>query len=337
MIHPQTGPPPQFQATTGRLCAPATPLPGGVCDGRNLINLNFAIAESEPWLQGYGLDMRFDKGLINSMPQTAHASCGGGAYVSAPSSSQTPGIVFSGQLLNPRSNFGQGQASPNPYNWLIGGTYQEIYSGTGGVLATNYDKVKAKLKRSSIKPKPLQGEAPGCTDTENCTLTGLPQEVYETTGDLTLNAWTVPANSRYVILVSGNLLINDTITVPQNQKSYLTFIVKGNITVASSVGGALAPTTCPAATVSQLDGFYSTDSSFIIQSTQDCATERMLSMQGALVVNARKTGGTFENQRSLCGNNSFVPTFTIRERLDMVLNTPEVLKTQNFLYQEVAP
>ncbi|MBI4084655.1 MAG: hypothetical protein HY431_02005, partial [Candidatus Levybacteria bacterium] len=61
-------------------------------DGRctnngSVTNLNFALAFSDSWLQGYGLDMRFDKGLINSMPQTAHASCGGGAYVSAPSSS----------------------------------------------------------------------------------------------------------------------------------------------------------------------------------------------------------------------------------------------------------
>ena len=271
------------------------------------------------------------------MPQTANASCGGGAFVSAPASGTTPGLVFSGQLINPRGNFGQGQASAPPYNWLVGGTYQETYSGAGSILATNFDQVKAKLKGSSIIPKPLKGAVAGCSDLASCTLTGLPQGVYEAAGDVTLNAWTVPANTRYVILVGGTLRINGIITVPRNQKAFLTFIVKGDIIVTANVGGVPAPTSCPAPDVSQLDGFYSTDKSFILQSASDCTTERMLSMQGALVVNARRGGGTFQNNRDLCGNNAFVPSFTIRERLDMILNTPEVLKTQNFLYQEVAP
>ena len=334
MVHPK---PPSYSVKPGINCQPSSATPGGVCNGNDIEDLNFAITQSQSWLQGYGLDLRFDKGLTNSMPQTANASCGGGAFVSAPASGTTPGLVFSGQLINPRGNFGQGQASAPPYNWLVGGTYQETYSGAGSILATNFDQVKAKLKGSSIIPKPLKGAVAGCSDLASCTLTGLPQGVYEAAGDVTLNAWTVPANTRYVILVGGTLRINGIITVPRNQKAFLTFIVKGDIIVTANVGGVPAPTSCPAPDVSQLDGFYSTDKSFILQSASDCTTERMLSMQGALVVNARRGGGTFQNNRDLCGNNAFVPSFTIRERLDMILNTPEVLKTQNFLYQEVAP
>jgi hypothetical protein len=63
----------------------------------------------------------------------------------------------------------------------------------------------------------------------------------------------------------------------------------------------------------------------------------MLNIEGAVIVNASKTGGRFINQRDLCGDNGTVPSFTITPRLDMILNAPPFLLQQSTVSREVAP
>jgi len=114
-------------------------------------------------------------------------------------------------------------------------------------------------------------------------------------------------------------------------------------------GSTDTPTLTPVPTVTpgptcfapqgEIQGFYSTDKSFIIQSKGGCPTvDLYLGIEGAIVVNADgKSGGTFTNNRTLCAGNANNPVFTIKERPDMILNAPNSYKITNFLYTEIAP
>jgi len=146
-----------------------------------------------------------------------------------------------------------------------------------------------------------------------------------------LTTYTFPAGN-YVILVNGNLTIDTKLIVPPG--STVTFIVSGDITVTSSVGESVITSTA-----SDIEGFYSTDKSFIIQGTNNCSvgTDKRLNVAGTIVVNAAKTGGSFQYLRDLCGGNASCPVFSIQERVDFILNAPELIKRQNIIYREEAP
>jgi hypothetical protein len=329
MNNPRNGPPPTFSASVGTACAPATPGNIGYCFDQNLINVDFAIKPATPWIQAYGLDVRFDTGLSNPIPPAPNAACG--SVTSIPASSTTPGVLFSGDST---ANFGRGQASST--NWVVGGTtYGELFTpATSNVIDTAYGFMTASMKQSNITPINL---ASVCT-LNNCTLpANLANGVYTASGDVTLNSYTFPANKNFVFLINGNLTINGAIHVPTTATA--TFSTSGNITVAASVGRAAA---CPAPATGSgdVEGMYSADKNVILQGNHDCTNnvaDKQLNMQGSIVVNAGQNGGTFQNNRDLCTGNLSFPTFTIKERPDFILNAPDFIKTQSLLWQEVAP
>jgi len=335
MVHPKNGTPPFFTVTVGPNCGTNPPLPAppnggasGTCNGsNNVTGLNFAIKPGTPWTQLFGLDVRFDGGIDNPIPETPNAACGGTYAIVK--TGNAPGIFFTGDIS---STFGQGEA--NERNFVVGGsTYPEEYAGApGATTKTSYEYLSGVAKQSGITPTNIVGATGGCTSLSSCTATSsLVNGVYLANGNLTLNGFTAGANRDYVLLVNGNLTINGNITVPVG--STLTVSTKGMITVGSTVG---ATATCPAP-AGQIQGFFSTDTSFIISSTNNTATERMLNMEGAIVVNASRTGGTFQNDRDLGTGNISFPVFTLRERPDMVLNAPTFIRSTSTIWQEVAP
>lgn len=330
MNNPRNGPPPTFSVNVGSSCSPGTPGPIGTCTNGNLSNLDFAIKPATPWIQAYGLDVRFDSGINNPIPPSPNAACGG-TYMLLPSSSTTTGVGFSG---NSSANFGRGQISTN--GWQVGGaSFGEIFNPPNvNTIDTAYGYMRTNLLQSNITPINL---ASVCT-LNSCTLpANLTNGVYTASGDVSLNAYTFPANKDFVFLINGNLTINGTIHVPTT--STATFSTAGNITISSSLGSAPA---CPAPATGSgdVEGMFSADKNFILQGNHDCSTntaDKQLNMQGAIVVNAGQNGGTFQNNRDLCTNNLSYPTFTIKERPDFILNAPDFIKTQSLLWQEVAP
>jgi len=329
MVHPLTGPPPLFAAQVGTSCATATPIPGGTCSAGNLINVNFAIKAGEPWIQAYGLDVRFDSGVDNPVPASPNAACGG-AYTMIAGSGSTPGVLYTGNVA---ARNGQGNTSVR--NWMVGGTvYPELFSPINtGVIRTSYGYVQATLRQSNITPTNLNTV---CANINNCTLTAsLPSGVYQANGNMSLNAFTVGADRDIVILANGNVNIQGAVDVPNT--STLTVISAGNIVVPSSIGTAAS---CPAPANATIEGFYSADDNFVLESAANCTTntaDLQLNVQGSIVVNADKDGGSFVNNRTLCTNNSSYPSFTIKERPDFILNAPDIIKTQSFIWEEVAP
>lgn len=341
MNHPQNGPPASFVAPVGSVCAEATPAPGGTCSNGNLIDLNFAIKRGLPWWQAYGLDVRFDSGLNNPVPPSPDVSCTG-AYAMLPASSSTPGIAATG---NTPGNFWQGNVSST--GWLVGGAaYPEIFTPSNGTLIqTSYGYLQSVLTQSNITPVNLTTV---CANLNSCTLPGsLANGIYQADSAVTLNSFTASANRDIVILVHGDLTLKGTLRVPTTSTVF--YSVSGSITVDPTLGVTAA---CPAPAIGSgdLEGFFSADQNFSVPSgsstnpaTADCSAspspipDKQLNVQGAIVVNAGGTGGNFINSRDLCTDNINFPSFSIRERPDMILNAPDFLRVPNFIWQEVAP
>ena len=148
----------------------------------------------------------------------------------------------------------------------------------------------------------------------------------------------------YIFLINGNLTITKPISAPVGVVDL--FTSSGNIIVSSTVGSS-SPSDCyrPA---SQLQGFFSSDKKFTIQGNASVAsfcsttgaTDPYLGIEGTVIVNASKgddTNNVFDNERTLCTANYTSPSVTIHERPDMILNAPDVLKSLNYLYTQVAP
>ena len=334
--NPVDGTPPYFDATVGiggANCTVSPNSPDATCTSGSLNNLNYAIVAGQPWWQAYGLDVRFDNGLSNPIPpsDTVSATCGGGAYAAVPGTSTTPGVIFSG---NATPDFWRGSASTT--NWTVGTTsYPEVFPVN--TLKTSYAYMQSVLSQSNITATNISTV---CANLTNCTLpANLANGVYIANSSLTLNGYTFPANKNYVFLVNGVLTINGAIHVPTT--STATFFASNNLVVNANVGSTAA-CPAPAAASGDVEGFFSTDRSLIINSNSNCTAtpavpDKQLNVQGAIIINAAQTGGQFTNNRSLCTNNITYPTVTFRERPDMILNAPDLLHGSNYNYKEVAP
>ena len=369
MTIPINGPPPSFSITVGPGCA-ATGSLDGACVSDSIQSLNFGISNSIPWVQGGGGgDIRADNGFSSSnnggvggggggvgggggggggaggstfdnpIPSTANLACSGGAYASVNSGGGSPGVVYTG---NGSANFGQGSASVN--NWLSGGaSYPESFApGTiGGVIKSSYAYMQSIAQQANVTPVDITSNASYCNfgGLTNCQLSStLPHGIYIANGNLTISGtgspstYTFPANQNYIILVNGDLNIQSQIHVPVG--STVIFSVKGSIYVDKTVGE-----TNYLSTASDLEGIYSADQNFVIQGTSDCTTgaDNRINVQGSVIVNAALGGGSFQNQRDLCGNDAFCPVFSITMRPDFVLNLPFFIRKTNYTWQEVAP
>jgi len=313
MTSPVNGPPPSYTVTVGNACT-ANGAIGAACNGGNITNLNFGITDFYPWWQISCSDVR-ENPIADKLP------AGATALVSNATCSNLPGLPFTGNL---NASFGQGQDSAT--NQIVGGaSYPEVYSPTSNVLATSYASLLAKAQNAGITPTSL---ASVCTIT-NCSLpANLAHGIYLANGDVTLNAFTFPANANYVILINGNLTINGAITVPVGSTAL--FATAGNISVAPTVGSTAAVTT------STLAGWYVAGQSFILPTQGNC-TDLRLNIAGSVVVDAQGGGGTLQNNRDLCGNDATDPTISFLQRLDFILNAPQFLEQQQTISHEVAP
>lgn len=317
MTSPLNGPPPSFSVSVGP----------------DASNINFGITNTTPWIQSEGSDIWFNSGFTNEIPEGA--SCGGaGPYTSINGASGRPGVVFSG--VGSQSH-GGGQASANPYNWKVGGTSasdQNNLPPPPPSLKTSYDYVNSKLVNYAGTPV-LMENAPGCSrsgNNINCTgnFSTLARGVYKAdvpNGTVNLNAAiSFPQSSSYVFLINGNLNINNEIHLPAQKNTYASFHTTGDIIVASSVA---SPSNV--SRTANLEGWFSAGKNFTT------GTGARLNIEGAVVVNASGNGGTFNQQRDLAGGNAICPSFFVKERPDLILNSPEFIQTTRRIWQEVAP
>lgn len=332
LIWPVNGPPPSYSVNVGPGCSVDKTTGSSCTNDQNIINLNFAISNSVPWIQSYGLDSRFDNGITNFVPPGT--ACGGGAYASGTENSfKTPGVIFSGDSS---SDFGQGRASDK--NWVVGGmSYPEVFKNNS-TLKTSTKNLLASATKTGIYPTALETAVPGnqCGNPANrCNLQSLKKGFYRTTGDLDLSHPVNFGSGNYVIIADGTISISKNITVSPG--ATLLLAAGHDIIIDPSVS---APAnTCPVP-AGQIQGIYSADHNIIIEGNNgDCLkkADTMINIDGAFIVNAAKSGGTFQNKRDLCGDNRKYPSLTVKTRPDFILNTPGILTTQQVISHEEAP
>jgi hypothetical protein len=292
------------------------------CVSGNIVEANFGLSSSNAWFQVSGSDLRNDRGITNMISAPASSICGN--VTIRDGINGIPGIIFTGSGT---TDFGEGKASSK--NWIVSGA-NTSYAGTR--LLTAHDAVLETLERNAVTPTSLSTY---CSPA-NCTLTdAIPSGAYRVqNADLTLAASTL-TTKRVVIIVDGDLTLNGTIQVAPG--AYLMFVVKGDITIAPSVGTATY--TCAGSGTTQLQGVFSTDGNFMLQGGSTCPTpDQQLNLAGTIITNAaRQTSGTLVNNRTLCSTNNQFPSFTISPRFDFSLNIPNYLRRPSLTWQEVAP
>ncbi len=319
------------------------------CNAGNITNLNYGINPNVPWIQSGGSDIWFNNGFTNSIPAgavctdtngTAH-----GAYTSIRvAGSGTPGIIFSG---NATADFGGGQASINPYNWQVGdipgvGKYPESYTPSNGVIKTSYNYLLAAATKNGLTIRDITSYCGGNLNTCDLpdTAAAFPNGIYKAEGDLHITTnTTFPAGKNYVILVHGDLYIDNEIHIPKGSTAIFSAGPRsggtgGNIIVDKTVGINQANNYDNF----QVEGWYSADRSFTIDGENNCPTkDYRLNMAGAVVINAGLNGGSFVNNRDRCSDDANCPVFFIQERPDFTLNAPTFLQIAPRIWREVAP
>lgn len=326
LTYPLNGTPPTFSVTIGNGTCNTNGSNDATCNAQGSINnLDFGITNANPWLQSVCGDVRQDAGIVNRIP--AAPSCGGytGSYMiqTKANTCTSPGIAFSG-TNNPDFGSAGGQASINPYNWTVGNTINPTTLKINTPVHTSYAYLLAKMRQSGLTAVDLSTK---CT-LSNCTLpANLPHGLYQANGNVVLQGnTTFLAAQDYVFLINGTITLMGNVSIPIG--STVLFSASGNIIVDKGVGS-------PATTItSNLDGFYSSDKSFVINSTGTCPDLR-LNVAGSIITNAGLTGGALVNNRDLCANDTQCPTISITQRPDFLINSPLFLTYANHIWQEI--
>jgi len=321
LTYPLNGPPPSFTVSVGSRPPGCNTngASGAICSNNNINNLNFGITNLTPWFQSTCGDVRVDSGINDAIPSTA---VGGSYLITTNASCLTPGVAYTGD-----SSYSLRQGQISSKNWVAGGsTSPEVHkTANASGISSSYAYLLTKAQRANLIPIDL---ASVCTLT-NCTLpANLAHGIYKANGDVKLNAFSFPANQNYVILINGNLTLQGAVSVPIGSTAI--FSASGNITVPATLGVAANNMT------PSLQGIYSTDKSFITDTAGNCNDLR-LNIAGTVITNAALQGGSFQNKRDLCANDSSYPVVSFQQRLDFFFNLPDIIRIQNTTSQEVAP
>ena len=326
--------PPVIVFTVGGSCAPAAK-----CSSGNISGLDFSITNSVPWMQSVGGDI-YARGFNNPIPSSATTAVpygGGGAYASVFGLSNTPGIIYSGDL-NPSFGLGGGSASSNPpFGWTSGSSqYPNVFSSLGAPFSTSFSFMDGMIDKFGVRGD-VKALSTVCPVVSDCSLSGAASGIYYSYSDVTLKASTIQNGTNIILLVGKRSVVDvtqpttpTTVITPMNLNitgkvlvavgSTLFVTVSGDINVDKTVGEALGTTYCTApqganalSTGCDLEGYFSTDNNFNLKGNPvgSCpAADLRFNLGGAVVVGALGTGGTFSYAtRDMCADGATNPVF----------------------------
>ncbi len=302
--------------------------------GSTQANMTLRRTVSQFTSQGQWIEVNFTPAIPNAqymqIRTTVSPSWVSWFEIEAYTTTSTPGIIFTGDQT---ATFGTGQSSEK--GWVIGGaSYPEVFRSSRSSLPLSYASVLAAAQKGGQQIINLT-DVQGCSNPDLCALpSNLASGVYKTTNrNMTISsAFTVAANRNIVILVDGTSIIRAPITVPAG--STLTYIVKNDLTIDTTVGQAAA---CNGS--NSLEGFFVSGRNITVEGTNNCSigADLQLRVGGTFIANANLQGGSFVNNRDLCGGNAQYPSILFSDRPDFVMNAPAILKRKSLIYQEVAP
>ena len=156
------------------------------------------------------------------------------------------------------------------------------------------------------------------------------QDVYFHSGDLVVqSSWSVTSGESFVILIDGNLLIEDPLAVGElitvAEGGFLAFVVSGDIDIADTVGHSVLTNAA-----GNVEGVYIADGTIDIMSNggmdRKFVGEGVFAGLSEVSLNRDFSGGE---------DNDLYPTETFIYRPDFIKNTPEKMKRSQMLRQEV--
>ncbi len=318
---------------------------GAPDNNESVNNLNFALNNENAWTQPVCSDARYDGGYSQFVPSTASCSGTSGPYAIVQNVAFCPNytsaeILFSGST-DPQ--YGQG-LGPSTGNTVVGdSTFPESFtSRIPNAFDSSYNFVMTTLNNLSTTPTPLPSV---CADLKNCDLSTLPPGVYTTKPSDGAVTFTLSdpssqlAQGKYTFVLGGDVTF--TAKVLLQASSSAAFISGGDIHVTGNVGESDWTSTA-----TDLQGFYSTDKNFYIDSTnpagQQCLAngqpkELKLNTKGSLVVNAAGNGGAVLTNRDGCLQDLSCPAATFAPDPQQILHAPGPLKPPYTFWQELNP
>ncbi|MDO8269559.1 MAG: hypothetical protein Q7T54_02710, partial [Candidatus Levybacteria bacterium] len=231
---------------------------GGVDSGVNGISFtgisanqtaNFCIAQIDPWFQTDTGDARFNN-LNNPIPLNQYGSV----------HATYPGIFYSSKNT---AQLGFGSASTR--NWVIDNEYSYNANTENRNGGMSYDFYKAKARQDGVTVTQLDSDTFTQSDLDKSeSYVNDNAGVFERNGDLTINNYTHTNGKRVVMLVNGDVTINDaSISIPLNQ-GLLIIAAKNDITFAKTIGQPNPDTAYVTGGAFTFDGFYTAQGDIIL-------------------------------------------------------------------------
>ncbi len=283
--------------------------------------VDFCVNNIGPWVQTTSGDVRMNNISIN-VPPNNYASDG-----------TLPSVFYSSNF---ESSFTPGSAATT--SWIVNDeySYQEDAKNRNGTMS--YSFFNSKIGQLDVATQNI-------CDVETCvgndvTVSDLPTGIYTHAGDLNITSYSHLVGAHVLFLVNGNLTISSNITVPAGVGNLLILAAKDDIIIAETVGtGTLSGT--PAGHIQAIltaEGNVLTDGTLCASAVSDL----QIGIQGAIIANAARPfssggGGSFQNGRSLCGNDRLYPVVRISPRLDFVTQLTDFYKTTYSRWRELNP
>ncbi|MBI4062289.1 hypothetical protein HY410_00030 [Candidatus Gottesmanbacteria bacterium] len=279
-----------------------------VPDDGDTLTWDVAFGPAGPWVQTAGGNVLVGANLISRTPFLASPRLfnlvGSGGF---------PGLVTYGTTYDlDASTTSNGSDLVSSTNWFAQGTisgtnwYEYFRNRFGLANATTNDN--ALFPDIGALTKPASREKP-----------------YYIQGNVaTSGNWSVGDGEAIIVVVDGSLTINGSITITGN--GFIAFIVKDNISIASTVGVAASSST------SVLDGIYVAGNTFQTGGSTNAGTERLVAT-GSFIANS------FLLQRdldSVSANETTAAELFIYNP-NLFLNLPDSMKEHPVTWQEVAP
>jgi hypothetical protein len=269
-----------------------------------ILTWNLGYTDGITWFQTIGGDVYASTGISSGIPVGASPR-----YFNRTPSQGTAGVVTYGSSYDfDSSATGEGESYISSPGWLANETYRPT-----DFYAVMYHRFGS----------------PAATHTGDTTFSSKPASgTYFVDGNLTIDtaAWAVGATEDIIVLVDGNLTINQDITL--TDPGFVAFIVNGNIIVDPSVGVAHTSST-PA-----LEGVYITSptGTFHTGPSTSSGSERFVG-EGIFIA------GDFELERDLdaLGVNNTTSSELFIYNPALLISMPDQMRDVPVTWQEVAP
>jgi hypothetical protein len=139
--------------------------------------------------------------------------------------------------------------------------------------------------------------------------------------------WVIGATEQMVVFVNGDVTINSPIIITPG--GFFALIANGNITVSSTVGGAVA------SAIPTLEGIYIASNAgrtatFSTDASSTVGTERLI-IKGSVIAD------NFTLTRDLGSSNDTTPAEQFIFNPQLLFTMPDVMKEIPYVWQEVAP